>query len=298
MTQADLKIATMNLSDQFIGGSAEYPTVDGMGGWSYLETTDINREPGWRIDTGGIDEIAGTGNGDMTIDLRAATLLYEYGGGGFVSHNYDFSRGFTIANGVVIENITSGVGTTGWWAMTSRTGCARGTATTSSPVAPGADTLNGVPGADTLEGDQGNDALEGGDGNDHLDGGVGRDLLRGGSGEDELHGGGDSDLLFGGADTDLFVFAIVTDAGTGVDRDQILDFEKGIDHIDVTGLSPGVFEFRGTTAFSPSGNLELRLFETATGSTIVQVDVNGDGTINAEIRVAGVTGMIADDFVL
>ncbi|MBV6638588.1 MAG: hypothetical protein KI788_22105, partial [Mameliella sp.] len=59
-----------------------------------------------------------------------------------------------------------------------------------------------------------------------------------------------------------------------------------------------VFEFRGTAGFAPSGNPELRLFETATGSTIVQLDVDGDGNADAEIRVANVTGLTADDFAL
>ncbi|WP_370738645.1 hypothetical protein, partial [Maliponia aquimaris] len=81
-------------------------------------------------------------------------------------------------------------------------------------------------------------------------------------------------------------------------RDQILDFEQGVDIIVVAGLSPGVFEFRGTAAFAPSGNSELRLFETPTGSTIVQFDADGNGTIDAEIRVANVIGLTATDFVL
>ncbi|SMX37420.1 hypothetical protein MAA8898_01138 [Maliponia aquimaris] len=84
----------------------------------------------------------------------------------------------------------------------------------------------------------------------------------------------------------------------GASRDQILDFQKGVDIIVVAGLSPGVFEFRGTAGFAPSGNPELRLFETATGSTIVQFDADGNGTIDAEIRVANVIGLTATDFVL
>ncbi|MFC0158013.1 hypothetical protein ACFFKB_08590 [Mameliella alba] len=76
----------------------------------------------------------------------------------------------------------------------------------------------------------------------------------------------------------------------GALRNQVLDFEQGVDLIIVAGLSPGIFEFRGTAGFAPSGNPELRLFETPTGSTIVQ--------LGAEIRVANVTGLTADDFVL
>ncbi len=81
-------------------------------------------------------------------------------------------------------------------------------------------------------------------------------------------------------------------------RDQILDFEQGVDLIVVAGLSPGVFEFRGTAGFAPSGNPELRLFETPTGSTIVQFDTDGNGSVDAEIRVANVTGLTAEDLVL
>ncbi|GLK80171.1 pre-peptidase C-terminal domain-containing protein [Methylopila turkensis] len=61
-------------------------------------------------DGGGVDEIRYDGTAGATIDLRAATLLYEYGGGGFISYASDVIGGFTIANGVVIENATGGSG--------------------------------------------------------------------------------------------------------------------------------------------------------------------------------------------
>ncbi|WP_300442627.1 calcium-binding protein [uncultured Mameliella sp.] len=160
------------------------------------------------------------------------------------------------------------------------------------------DLLLGQDGSDSLDGGAGNDTLEGGAGDDILDGGSGNDVLRGRSGEDELAGGEGLDFLTGGQGADTFVFRAVTETPAGALRDQILDFEKGLDLITVAGLSPGVFEFRGTTAFDPSGNPELRLLETATGSTIVQMDTDGDGNADAEIRVANVTGLTVDDFVL
>ncbi len=162
----------------------------------------------------------------------------------------------------------------------------------------GNDILVGQDGADSLEGGADNDILDGGAGNDTLEGGAGNDILRGRNGEDDLAGGTGLDLLTGGEDADSFVFRSTADAGIGATRDQILDFEQGVDLIVVSGLSPGVFEFRGTASFAPSGNPELRLFETPTGSTIVQIDNNGDGTQDAEIRVANVTGLTAEDFVL
>jgi serralysin len=162
----------------------------------------------------------------------------------------------------------------------------------------GNDILVGQDGSDTLDGGADNDTMDGGNGDDILEGGTGNDILRGRAGEDELAGGEGRDFLTGGQGADSFVFRSIADAGIGANRDQILDFEQGVDLIVVAGLSPGVFEFRGTDAFDPSGNPELRLFETGTGSTLVQIDNNGDGVIDAEIRVGGVTGLTADDFVL
>ena len=162
----------------------------------------------------------------------------------------------------------------------------------------GNDLLLGQDGVDQIDGGAGNDTMDGGAGNDVLEGGAGTDVLRGRGGEDELSGGEDLDFYTGGTGADVFVFRSITHAGIGAQRDQILDFEQGLDVINVVGMSPGVFEFRGTAGFAPSGNPELRLFETPTGSTIVQVDVDGDGSVDAEIRVANVTGLTAEDFAL
>lgn len=149
-----------------------------------------------------------------------------------------------------------------------------------------------------LSGNGGNDRLNGAGGNDTLNGGEGNDTILGGTGQDSLLGGNGRDILSGGADADDFVFLSAADLGIGANRDQIMDFQQGLDQIDIAAVSPGVFDFRGTAPFAPSGNPELRLFETGTGSTIVQFDVDGDGTIDAELRVAGVTGLTAADFVL
>ncbi|WP_300442641.1 hypothetical protein [uncultured Mameliella sp.] len=162
----------------------------------------------------------------------------------------------------------------------------------------GNDLLVGQDGSDYLDGSEGLDTMDGGNGDDILEGGNDNDILRGRAGEDDLAGGLGRDFLTGGQDADTFVFRSLAETVVGANRDQILDFEQGVDLITVAGLSPGVFEFRGTAAFDPSGNPELRLFETPTGSTIVQIDADGDGTQDAEIRVANVTGLTADDFVL
>ncbi|WP_270935789.1 M10 family metallopeptidase C-terminal domain-containing protein [Falsiroseomonas oryzae] len=56
-------------------------------------------------DAGGHDVLSAAGAAiGATIDLRAATLRYEAGGGGWVSYHAGIHGGFTIANGVVIED--------------------------------------------------------------------------------------------------------------------------------------------------------------------------------------------------
>ncbi len=156
--------------------------------------------------------------------------------------------------------------------------------------------LDGRGGDDLVKGLSGNDTIIGGVGADSLEGDQGNDVLRGGDGADRMTGGDGLDIYTGGQGADRFVFQTTIDAGIGALRDQILDFEKGVDLIDLSGLAAGTLQFRGTSPFAPSGNPELRLFETPTGSTIVQLDVNGDGTADAEIRVANVTGLTAEDF--
>ena len=77
--------------------------------------------------------------------------------------------GYSIANGVVIENATSGTGK---------------------------DMLIGNEAANTLESGGGDDMLAGADGNDTLKGGAGDDEMIGGGGDDRLEGGAGDDVAF------------------------------------------------------------------------------------------------------
>jgi serralysin len=109
-------------------------------------------------DAGGTDTIkAGATGAGCTIDLRAATLRYEEGGGGWMSFHSGIHGGFTIAHRVTIENATGG----------SRN-----------------DLLSGNEAANVLKGLAGNDSLSGRAGRDALVGGTGRDILSGGSNKD------------------------------------------------------------------------------------------------------------------
>ncbi|MCC7319358.1 MAG: M10 family metallopeptidase C-terminal domain-containing protein [Rubellimicrobium sp.] len=98
----------------------------------------------------------------------------------------------------------------------------------------GRDRIWGDKGHDRLHGDGGNDRLWGGTGNDRLWGEAGADTLWGSKGDDRLIGGRGDDLLRGGAGADVFVFAR---HGAGAERDVIADWQDGIDHIAIDGLS-------------------------------------------------------------
>ncbi|MEC7256629.1 MAG: M10 family metallopeptidase C-terminal domain-containing protein, partial [Pseudomonadota bacterium] len=160
-------------------------------------------------DAGGRDTLVHSGDGAAVIDLRAATLKAEPGGGGYVSHVAGIHGGFTIAHGVVIEAAIGGGGED----------TIIGNATANRLVGrAGDDTIKGIGGADTILGGAGADRLLGGRGDDTLQGGKGRDQLNGQAGDDVLDGGAGRDRLTGGAGADTFALA------PGGGRDRITDF--------------------------------------------------------------------------
>lgn len=89
---------------------------------------------------------------------------------------------------------------------------------------------------DVIYGKSGKDNLKGNDGDDALFGGKGDDALAGGRGNDKLVGGSGSDVLTGGSDRDTFAFGSKSDVGLGKYRDVIVDFTRGKDKIDLSGI--------------------------------------------------------------
>ena len=208
-------------------------------------------------DTGGRDTIVNPGSESALIDLRPATLKAEAGGGGFVSYVTGIFGGYTIANGVRIENAKGGSA---------------------------ADTLIGNNAKNKLDGGGGKDVMFGGKGNDtyvlsqaderivepdrkggtdtvmsgkvslklgdyervenlnligkkDLDGvGTGgKNKLSGNNGDNVLKGGGGNDVLKGGKGNDVLV------GGDGKDR---LEGNAGRDKL--TGnKGPDDFVFKG-----------------------------------------------------
>jgi Ca2+-binding RTX toxin-like protein len=176
-------------------------------------------------DVGGIDAlIVDPGNiSGAVIDLRAATLQYEWGGGGFVSYIRGVGGGYTIAGGVVIENATGGAGPDDLIGSSANNVLNGG----------GGDDIidGGVDGADTLIGGAGSDTLSyilagagvavnlgannvggaaAGDtisGFENLLGSVFNDTLTGDAGDNVIEGGAGADVLAGGAGDDTASYA-------------------------------------------------------------------------------------------
>lgn len=172
-------------------------------------------------DAGGTDTMRYDGNRDAIVDLTAATLDNTPTGGGVPSYAKGIYGGFTIANGVVIENAGGGggddriVGNRAANVLTGNNGL------DTILGAFGDDTLMGGGGRDRLRGDDGYDSLRGGSGNDRMTGGRGADQLFGDDGNDRLIGSLGADRMDGGADNDLLKGGRGNDllfGGGGTDR--------------------------------------------------------------------------------
>lgn len=94
----------------------------------------------------------------------------------------------------------------------------------------GNDRMFGGDGVDTMFGGDGDDLVSGGDNNDMVLGGRGNDRVSGGDGNDIVDGGKGRDVLSGGEGRDQFVFH------KGDGRDRIVDFEDGVDLIDISSF--------------------------------------------------------------
>ena len=111
--------------------------------------------------------------------------------------------------------------------------------------------------------------LNGGAGDDFLNGAAGNDLLQGGAGADILLDGVGLDTLRGGGGADLFIFADDTET------DVILDFQRGVDRIDLTAIGT-VGGLDNLVVISRSWGAELRY-----GTTVIEVRSSDGSSLNA-----------------
>ena len=245
-------------------------------------------------DGGGTDAIVYLGTRDANIDLRAASLAYEPGGGGWVSYATGVFGGFTIANGVTIENATGGSGNDtliGNAAANSLNGGAgndelvghggddayyvdtlgdevfelagegddRVIATGSYALREGSEVegLFAVAGtaAVTLVGNEFGQSIHANDGANIVNGGGGNDYLVGYAGDDHLRGGTGTDNLRGGTGNDVYYVDVLGD-------EVYEEVGEGDDSVVATGSFSlregseieGLFAVEGTDPVTMSGN--------------------------------------------
>ena len=112
-------------------------------------------------------------------------------------------------------------------------------------------------------------------------------VIVGGSGDDRLAGGLGPDQLTGGAGADRFVYTAATDSPSAV-VDRILDFEAGVDKIDLTGLGSVQVTL---TEFSDTGGVVYTNVGVTTGTGPMTIQVKGRMTrsdvITATVGTSG-----------
>ena len=289
--------------------SYQLPAVNAEGtGWSAI----------W--DTAGADTISNDGsNLDCTIDLRAAPLVGKHAGG-YISYVDGIVGGFTIANGVVVENATGGGGN---------------------------DALVGNAASNTIDGGAGTDQMRGGAGDDayHVDstldivieaagqgadtiyasanytlrnnteveflradagsadlrllgnsigngihGGDGADTLDGRSGADQLHGGGGGDILKGGVGADTLSGDAGDDRLYGGDDNDTLEGGAGRDLL-TGGAGDDAFVFGiGDTVTGPARD---RITDFVAGSDridLAAIDADAGTAADDGFAFVGATG--------
>ncbi|WP_413220032.1 M10 family metallopeptidase C-terminal domain-containing protein [Tritonibacter mobilis] len=147
----------------------------------------------------------------------------------------------------------------------------------------------------------GDDILYGRDGNDYLSGGSGNDTLSGAAGSDTLFGGSGADLLYGGngdGSEDTFLFSSVNDSQAG-QRDVVFGFVSGVDAIDLKGIDANAnLSADQNFTYSSSASANSVWIDSDGQDLLVRGDVDGDGVSDFEIKVFGLSGLSASDFIL
>jgi Ca2+-binding RTX toxin-like protein len=143
-------------------------------------------------------------------------------------------------------------------------------------------------------------------------GNAGANEIIGNARQNIITGGLGGDTLTGGAQADDFRFLSIADSAvTDGFRDLIMDFEAGIDDIDLSvidanGAAAGdaAFVFRPGNGAAFTGGLgQVRWFQIdrvggTNDVTMVEGDINGDRVADFQIELAGLKVLAAGDFIL
>ncbi|APG85660.1 alkaline phosphatase [Sinorhizobium americanum CCGM7] len=278
--------------------------------YRFNDDVDFNRGYTTLWDTGGNDTIAYTGTSRAKIDLRAATLKAEIGGGGWLSTSETLTGGFTIANSVVIENAKGGA------AADILIGNAAGNVLDGGR---GADQLQGLTGNDTYIVDNSGDRVSeaasagtdlvkssvsftlganvenlllagtlgiNGTGNglaNRLTGNAAANILSGGAGNDTLDGGQGADNLVGGSGSDAYIVdkkgdkvVEAVNAGTDLVKSSIsLTLAANVENLVLTG-NASISGKGNALANAITGNAAANTLDGGAGSDLLSGNAGRD----------------------
>lgn len=264
--------------------------VDMLAGTAWSRVGTVN-ETDTLVD---IERVLGSAFGDQVV-AGATTTVDGAAGDDWVWSGSGANR---LVGGAGVDSLSYGYSTSGV-RVSLATGAVSGGFAQGDSIT-GFERLYGSTHADALTGDARDNQLYGNWGDDTLQGGGGRDLLVGGAGADVLQGGS-------GADT--FQFAAGDSPVSGPDR--ILDFQRGLDRIDLAGVdanqhASGWQDFSKVTTYAApgshpgftAGTVNVRHVH---GDTLVEINTS-DNTTNGHdapemlIRLDGIHALTSADF--
>lgn len=210
----------------------------------------------------GSDRIYGNGGSDSLVGMKGNDTIQGGRGADYLSGGAGHDRIFADSN---VEN-----------------------GKTVSHLPSSGDTIYGGSGRDLIYGSGSSDLIFGGTGDDRINSGADQDKVFGGSGNDTVSGGTGKDYLYGGHGNDIFIFRDEGDSlRQHADRDTIMDFDKGIDLIDIRSICEGreaSLTVRAARTFSGSEN-EVIFFQTQDGNALICADFDGDHSADFSIKV-------------
>ncbi|PWS34254.1 hypothetical protein DFH01_26900 [Falsiroseomonas bella] len=267
-------------------------TVDLLGGSDRLVLSSAGPNS---LSVANVERISGGAAADsVTLTTAAQGAVVDLGGG---ADRLQLATG--VANSVIVGNVETILGGSATDAVTFATAVTGATLDLGGGTdrvklsSLGANSVS-VARVESVTGGTQADRITLTAGTATLDGLAGNDTLIGNAGADRLIGGTGVDLMTGGGGADRFVFKAGDSAVATPDR--ITDFQAGVDDLLFLGMLRGAFEWRGGAAFSAEGHSEARM---ATGTTLLLVDADGNGTADLAVNLAGgnLTGFGAGDFI-
>jgi len=169
-------------------------------------------------------------------------------------------------------------------------------------LAGGNDTFYLASGNDLVVAGNGDDLVFAGPGNDNVVGGFGNDTLYGQEGNDAIGGGPGRDVLGGGIGADLFTYAFAQDSAGpgagGAGYDVILDFQPGIDRIDLSLIDANPFLLGDQAFVFAAGGLTGQAGQVTLVGNSLFADTNGDRVPDLDVYLLNVFSLTAADFSL